>query len=147
MKRSTWGLVEQRRDLLEVRERLGDDDALGINAEVQLPPPANALPTVFCGGPLPLADDRQARAVHDEMERAGLALRAQGNVEILPATRECGVVGSRQVEVHQLQQRAEEALGLAQRQVEEQAQCHRGFDSEVGVPPLGAPPAVIRRRP
>ena len=73
---------------------------------------------------LALTDYRQARAIHDKMERAGRALRVQPNVELLPATRECGVVGSRQVKVHQPEQRAEEALGLSQRQIEDQAQRH-----------------------
>jgi len=62
------------------------------------------------------------------------------------ALRRDSVVWSGQRQAHQPQHRAQEAFGLAQGQVEEQAQRQRGLDGDVGVNGL-SPALAGHRRP
>ena len=52
-----------------------------------------------------------------------------------------------EVEAHQAEQRVQETLGLAKRQVEDDPQRQRGQDREVRVPPLASAETVLRRCP
>ncbi len=57
------------------------------------------------------------------------------------------MIGARQGQTHQPQHRAQKALGLAQRQVEEQTQRQRGLDGDIGVNGLSPALAGHRRSP
>ena len=57
------------------------------------------------------------------------------------------MVGSREVEVHQFEQRSHEALGLPEGQVEDEPQGECGLDRHVGVQGLPASLATSVRRP
>ena len=52
-----------------------------------------------------------------------------------------------EVQVHQAQKRVQEALGLAQRQPEDDPQRQRGQDRDIRVPSLSSAQTVLRRRP
>jgi hypothetical protein len=57
------------------------------------------------------------------------------------------VVRRGEVEPDEAKQRTDEALGLAEREVEHEPQRERRLNGEVGVSALAATPAVRRRSP
>ena len=89
------------------------------------------MPAVFHGRPLALADQREPRAIDEELQRLLAGWGAECDVELLPTPGERGVVWGQQVEAHQPEHRCEEALGLAQREVKEEPQGEGGFDGHI----------------
>ena len=66
---------------------------------------------------------------------------------MLAALGERRVIGRGAVDAHHSEERVQEALGLAQRQVEDETERERGFDREVGVLELPSTRADAARRP
>lgn len=144
------GRLEQPVGLLGVIDaRLGqahrlDLVALGVEGQVQLPPRPPPGVAVLPDLPLPLAEDLQARAVEDEVERP-FTLTGQAYLQVGGPPGEGAVVGHLQVQAHQLEERLAEPLSRTQRQVEDGPEGEQAGDSEVAVDVLGTPlvgPAV-----
>ncbi len=96
-----------------LRDCLGDDDTSAVNTEMELlPATLSALP-VFRRSPLALADDGQAGAIDDEGKRPLHRGETEGETEALTPPRERRVIGCIEIDVHQGEDRTEEALGLA----------------------------------
>ncbi len=110
---------------------MGDDDAGAVDTEMQLLPAALTAAPVFGGGPFTLAEDRQARAVDDEMQRFLHGKVIECEIEALTPPRERRVVWSLEVGAHQGQDRPHEALGLAQGQPEDEPERQSRFDREI----------------
>jgi hypothetical protein len=68
-------------------------------------------------------------------------------VEVLATTRQCRVIRRPKIELHEHEERREEALGLTKRQMEEKTQRQGGFDREIRVFPLRPPRARSVRFP
>ena len=66
---------------------------------------------------------------------------------MLTASRERGVIGCREIDAQHPEDRGQEALGLTQRSVEEETERQGGFDGEIGILELPAPPADASRCP
>ena len=73
--------------------------------------------------------------------------KEEDDIEIATASRESGVVGSLQVELHQPENRLQKALGLAQRKVEHEAQRQGRLDRYVPELPRACPSRKRRRAP
>ena len=70
--------------------------------------------------------------------------------EMLTASRERGVIGCREIDAQRRgppEDRGQEALGLTQRYVEDETERQGGFDGEIGILELPAPPADASRCP
>ena len=63
------------------------------------------------------------------------------------ASRERGVIGGREIDAQPPEDRCQEALGLTQRYVEDETERQGGFDGEIGILELPAPPADASRCP
>ncbi len=98
-------------------------------------------------GPLTFADDGQSGAVTDEVQAGARAGAPKREGEMLTASRERGVIGCREIDAQQPEDRGQEALGLTQRYVEEETERQGGFDGEIGILELPAPPADASRCP
>ena len=68
-----------------IGQRLCDDHAISIDAEVQLLPAPLALPSLLRGGPLAFANDREPSAVNDEMSGFPRGDSTKFNVKVLAA--------------------------------------------------------------
>ena len=66
---------------------------------------------------------------------------------MLTASRERGVIGGREIDAQPPEDRGQDALGLTQRYVEEETERQGGFDGEIGILELPAPPADASRCP
>jgi len=93
----------------------GDDPAAHrVEADVQLAPGTPPAGAVLLDQPLARAAQLQSRTVNQQVDRsasrAGLRRQLQG----LGPPAEGGEIGHRQVEVKQLEDRADQSLGLAQ---------------------------------
>ena len=66
---------------------------------------------------------------------------------MLTASRERGVIGCREIDAQHPEDRCQDALGLTQRSVEDEPERQGGFDGEIGILELPAPPADARRCP
>ena len=66
---------------------------------------------------------------------------------MLTASRERGVIGGREIDAQHPEDRGQDALGLTQRSVEEETERQGGFDGEIGILELPAPPADASRCP
>ncbi len=64
---------------------------------------------------------------------------------MLTASRERGVIGCREIDAQHPDDRCHDALGLTQRYVEDETERQRGFDGEIGILELPAPPADASR--
>ena len=95
-------------------------------------------------GPFPFAHDREARAIGDEVDRPPGRDAVQRDVEVPTAARQSRVVRRCKIDVHQGEDRPQEALRLAQRQPEDKPERQRGRDREIGEPFL--PTGLPRRR-
>ena len=98
-------------------------------------------------GPLTVADDGQSGAVNDEVQAGARAGAPKREGEMLTASRERGVIGCREIDAQHPEDRGQEALGLTQRSVEEETERQGGFDGEIGILELPAPPAHASRCP
>ena len=66
---------------------------------------------------------------------------------MLTASRARGVIGCREIDAQHPEDRCQEALGLTQRYVEDETERQGGFDGEIGILELPAPPADASRCP
>ena len=66
---------------------------------------------------------------------------------MLTASRERSVIGCREIDAQHPEDRCHEALGLTQRSVEDETERQGGFDGEIGILALPAPPADASRCP
>ena len=66
---------------------------------------------------------------------------------MLTASRERGVIGCREIDAQHPEDRCQDALGLTQRSVEDEAERQGGFDGEIGILEVPAPPADASRCP
>ena len=64
---------------------------------------------------------------------------------MLTASRERGVIGCREIDAQPPEDRCQDALGLTQRYVEDEPERQGGFDGEIGMLELPAPPADASR--
>ena len=132
---------------VRVGECLSDNRARVVDGEMKLHPTLSASMAVFGSSPLPLADDRQAGAVDDEIDRAAARVTMESDVQRTGATRKRRVIRRGEIEIHEAENRSKEAFGLTQRKVENEAQSQRGFDGKVGVLRLGSASSFGLRRP
>ena len=98
-------------------------------------------------GPLTVADDGQSGAVNDAVQAGARAGAPKREGAMLTASRERGVIGCREIDAQHPGDRCQEALGLTQRSVEEETERQGGFDGELGILELPAPPADASRCP
>ena len=98
-------------------------------------------------GPLTFADDGQSGAVNDEVQAGARAGAPKREGEMLTASRARGVIGGREIDAQHPEDRGQEALGLTQRSVEDETERQGGFDGEIGILELPAPPADASRCP
>ena len=118
-----------------------------VHAEMELPPAASPSAPMCRRGPLTFADDGQSGAVNDEVQAGARAGAPKREGEMLTASRERGVIGCREIDAQHPEDRGQEALGLTQRSVEEETERQGGFDGEIGILELPAPPADASRCP
>ncbi len=119
----------------------------GIDSQMRLAPPSR-LAAMLLGLPLALTEDLQARAVQHDVNRsvmAGSTRLASGEAVATPA--EGRMVGHGDLQPQQSQNRANEAFGLAQCQMEDEPQCQHHLDGDVGIDRLAAPTGSTRRLP
>ena len=102
---------------------------------------------MFRRGPLTFADDGQSGAVNDEVQAGARAGAPKREGEMLTASRERGVIGCREIDAQHPEDRGQDALGLTQRSVEDETERQGGFDGEIGILELPAPPADASRCP
>ena len=114
---------------------------------MELPPAASPSAPMFRRGPLTFADDGQSGAVNDEVQAGARAGAPKREGEMLTASRERGVIGCREIDAQHPEDRGQEALGLTQRSVEDETERQGGFDGEIGILELPAPPADANRCP
>ena len=114
---------------------------------MELPPAASPSAPMFRRGPLTFADDGQSGAVNDEVQAGARAGAPTREGEMLTASRERGVIGCREIDAQHPEDRGQEALGLTQRSVEDETERQGGFDGEIGILELPAPPADASRCP
>ena len=98
-------------------------------------------------GPRTVADDGQSGAVNDEVQAGARAGAPKREGEMLTASRARGVIGGREIDAQHPEDRGQEALGLTQRYLEEETERQGGFDGEIGILELPAPPADASRCP
>ena len=114
---------------------------------MELPPAASPLAPMCRRGPLTFADDGQSGAVNDAVPAGARAGAPKREGEMLTASRERGVIGCREIDAQPPEDRCQEALGLTQRSVEDETERQGGFDGEIGILELPAPPADASRCP
>ena len=114
---------------------------------MELPPAASPSAPMCRRGPLTFADDGQSGAVNDEVQAGARAGAPKREGEMLSASRERGVIGGREIDAQHPEDRGQEALGLTQRSVEDETERQGGFDGEIGILELPAPPADASRCP
>ena len=83
----------------------------------------------------------------DEVQAGARAGAPKREGEMLTASRERGVIGCREIDAQHPEDRGQDALGLTQRSVEEETERQGGFDGEIGILELPAPPADASRCP
>ena len=83
----------------------------------------------------------------DEVQAGARASAPKREGEMLTASRERGVIGCREIDAQHPEDRGQEALGLTQRSVEDETERQGGFDGEIGILELPAPPADASRCP
>ena len=139
--------LEQGTDLgaivgILVGQHRGDDPAgVGVRREMQHSPGPAPLGAVLLDQPLARAAELQPRAVHQQVHRRPPRLWTRHRQRLGPAA-EGGVVRHREIETEQLQDGADQPLGLAQRQAEHGSQRQRRRDRQIGVE--GYPPRAVR---
>ena len=94
-----------------------------------------------------IADDGQSGAVNDEVQAGARAGAPKREGEMLTASRARGVIGCREIDAQHPEDRGHEALGLTQRSVENETERQGGFDGEIGILEVPAPPADASRCP
>ena len=143
------GTTDPRNRVLGRRlsQRAGHDPTGPVHAEMELPPAASPLAPMCRRGPRTVADEGQSGAVNDEVQAGARAGAPKREGERLTASRERGVIGGREIDAQHPEDRGQDALGLTQRSVEEETERQGGFDGEIGILELPAPPADASRCP
>jgi hypothetical protein len=95
------------------------------------------LGAVLLRQPLARAAELQPRAVHQQVHRRAPRLRSR-HLQRLGAAAQGRVIRPREIETEQLQDRADQPFGLAQRQAEHRPQRQRCHDRQAGVARLTA---------
>ena len=95
----------------------------------------------------PVGMHGQSGAVNDEVQAGARAGAPKREGEMLTASRARGVIGGREIDAQHPEDRGQEALGLTQRSVEDETERQGGFDGEIGILALPAPPADASRCP
>jgi glutathione S-transferase len=109
----------------------GDDlAAIGIDADVQLPPRPPAGRSVLFDQPFAGSAQLQPGAVHEQMQRAGCGPPRQRHFQRLPPPAQCGVVRHRQIKPKQSDDGFDQPLGLPQPQAKDHAHRQRGGDRQ-----------------
>src|SRR3954453_17252192 len=121
----TRDLVEQGADLRAVIDIVGrqlrrDDPArISIHTDVELAPGPAHPRAMLLDQPLPGPAELQARAVHQQVHRFGIAVRPRPrHLQALRPAAQGGMVGNREIETKQTDNGADQPLGLAQGQAE-----------------------------
>jgi len=119
-----------------------DDETSSIDRDVQFSPISRAFRPVLRRGPRAFANDLEARAVDDQVDRSTGPGRLRQEVERPSSSRQRAVIRNRQViEAQDIEQRSDEAFGLSKRELEHGSQCQRRLDREVRIQPLSASPS------
>src|SRR3954452_731684 len=132
-------LVKQGLDLRGVIDvtfgQDGSDDpaAYRVEADVQLAPGAPLAGTVLLNQPLARTAQLQPRTVDQQVDRSASRAGLRRQSQALSAPAEGREIRYRQIEAEQLEDRADQSLGLAQRQVENSAERQSCRNCEVGV--------------
>src|SRR5215203_2914350 len=147
----TRDLVEQGANLRAViaivsRQRRRDDPArVSIYANVELFPGPAPSRAMLLDQPLARPAELEARAVHQQMN--GLGIPSSISPAVRPRPRRLqglgpaaqgGMVGNREIETQQANDRADQAFGLAQRQAEHGLEGQRRRDRQIRVVRLPA---------
>ena len=114
---------------------------------MELPPAASPSAPMCRRGPRTVADDGQSGAVNDEGQAGARAGAPKREGEMLTASRARGVIGCREIDAQPPDDRCQDALGLTQRSVEDETERQGGFDGEIGILEVPAPPADASRCP
>ena len=88
---------------------------------------------VFRGGPFTVAHNRETRTVDDEMNTFVGRNATKCEVDVLAAAGQRGVIRGGAIEPHHREERVQEALGSAERQVEEQTKRQCRFDRRIRI--------------
>jgi len=132
-------LVEQGLDLrsiidVAVGQDGGDDPAgYGVKADVQFAPGTPFLRAVFLDQPLARAAQLQPGTVNQQVDRSAGGAGLHWQLQALGPPAEGREIWHRQVEAEQLEDRADQPFGLAQRQTEHCPQCQSRRDRQIGV--------------
>src|SRR4051812_34802666 len=141
----TRDLVEQGANLGAVIHVVGgqrrrDDPArVSIHTEVELTPRTASSRAMLLDQPLPGPAELQPRAVHQQMNGLGLAARPRPrHLQGLGSAAQGGMVGNRESEAEQTDDRPDQAFGLAQRQAEYGLEGQRRRDRQIRIVRLTA---------
>ncbi len=101
----------------------GSDDpaAHRIEADMQFAPRAPLAGAMFLNQPFTGAAQLQSRAVHQQVDRSASRAGLCRQLQVPGSSAEDGEIGYRQVEAEQMEDRADQPLGLAQRQTKHSA--------------------------
>jgi len=125
------------------REYPRHPDGPRIQADVQLSPRPARLGAMLLQQPLARAAQAQSRAVHQQVQGFAIPARLRArHIERPGPAAQGGMVRHRQSEPEQADDGADQALGLAQSQVEHRSQ-REGFRMASGEY-QGCPPGVVR---
>ena len=87
-----------------VGQHLGNDHAIAIDSKVHLLPSPLSSFAMLRRRPFAFSDNREPRAIDDEIKGPGALDEIQLNVDMLTSPGQSCVVGSFKREIHQLQQ-------------------------------------------
>src|SRR5215213_1562505 len=146
--------VEQGTDLgavvgILVGQHRGDDPAgVGVGRKMQHSPGPTPLGAVLLDKPLACATELQPRAVHQQVHRPAAEARPRlWELQCRGTAAQGRVVRHGEIEIEQLEDGADQPLGLAQRQAEHRPQGQCRGDRQIGVGGLPAPGGARRCRP
>src|SRR3954447_5920913 len=130
-----------------VGQHRGDDVAgIGVRREMQHSPGPAPLGAVLLLQPLARAAELQPCAVHQQVHRLAPRLWSR-HLQRLGSAAEGAVIRHREIEIEQLENGADQPLGLAQRQAEHASQRQRRGDRQIGGGGLPAPGGARRCHP
>lgn len=128
-----------------LRERLGHDEAIATHTNVELSPTAPVLGlSVRARVPFTGTEDLQPGGFDDQVDRASVKAAERREFHPLVAPRERSVIRGVEVQLHQAEERCQEALCLPERQAEDDSQSQSRDDREDGVARLASATAGWR---
>ena len=110
-----------------------DDDTRAVDTQMALLPASFAVSSVFRSSSFPFAQDREPRAVDDEVHACPRRHAIKLEVEVLAAPGERRVIRGGKVDAHHPEERMQEPLRLSEWHVEEETERQCGFDGDVGL--------------